>query len=104
MSVKLISTITFAAVAVATVAMWTPASAAPFCLSGFKGKLITSSVLKCGRAGIKNKATFDMLVTQAKNANCQPWKGPYVVDSQLLKHAGRGRVSYRCSADTPPPR
>jgi hypothetical protein len=58
--------------------------------------------LKCGRAGIKNKATFDMLVTQAKNANCQPWTGPWVVQSQFLKYAGRGRVSYRCSVTRPP--
>ena len=101
MSIKLKSSIALAAVAMATVAMSTPASAAPFCLSGFNGKLITSAVLKCGRAGIKNKATFDMLVTQAQNANCQPWKGPWVVQSQFLKHVGRGRVSYRCSVKGP---
>ena len=101
MSIKLKSSIALAAVAMATVAMSTPASAAPFCLSGFKGKLITSTVLKCGRAGIKNKATFDMLVTQVKNANCQNWKGPFRIKFQFHKHVGTGRVSYECWVTTP---
>ena len=102
MSVKLISSIALAAVAMATVAMSTPASAAPDCLPGFKAKMLSNEVLRCGRAGIKSKATFDMLVTQANNANCQGWLGPYVIYSQFLKYARRGRVSYRCSVTRPP--
>ena len=100
MSVKLMSTIALAAVAMATVAMSTPASAAPGCIPGFKAKMLSNVVVRCSRAGIK-AASFNTVLNQAKNANCQPWKGPYVVDSQLLKHAGRGRVSYRCSVKGP---
>ena len=101
MSVKLISSIALVGVAMATVAMSTPASAAPNCIPGFNAKWVTGGVLKCGRAGVK-AASFATVINQAKNANCQPWTGPWVVRSSFLKYAGRGRVSYRCSTVKPP--
>jgi hypothetical protein len=94
MFVKLISSIAVSAVAMVTVAMWTPASAAPDCRPGFKVRYKTSTVLKCGRAGIK-AASFGGVLNQAKNANCQGWLGPQV-ESRLGKHTGFGQVSYKC--------
>jgi len=94
MSVKLISTITLAAIAMATVAVWTPASAAPDCIPGFKVRYESIYSLKCGRSGLK-AASFGTVLNQAKNANCQGWLGPKV-ESGFHSHVGIGRVSYTC--------
>lgn len=94
MFVKLISSVAVSAVAMVTVAMWTPASAAPDCRPGFKVRYETSTVLKCGRAFIK-AASFGGVLNQAKNANCKGWLGPQV-ESRLGKYTGFGRVSYKC--------
>jgi len=93
MFVKLISCIAVSAVAMVTVAMWTPASADPDCRPGFKVRYKTSTFLKCGR--VIKAASFGGVLNQAKNANCQGWLGPQV-ESRLGKHTGFGRVSYKC--------